>query len=182
MPHSVPSGYFENLSGNILNKIVAEKEVEMPVFEEMEAISPLLNTISKKSVYSVPDGYFNTNTFGVHAVDKPVAKVVSMRSRQSYFMRYAVAAVIATILGISIFLITGKESNTQMAATEASSQVKSLSDEEIVEFLKRNAPNENLSFASPNNGKEKEIKISVSKMSDEEIKNFLQETGEIDEI
>jgi len=182
MPYSVPDEYFDNFSENVLKRVSKEKAVEMPVFEEMETISPLLNTISKKPVQTTPEGYFSSATFTVPMVEKPVAKVVSLGSRSRNFVRYAVAAVIATILGIGIFLITGKDTNNSVAGNEASSQVKSLSDEEIVAFLKRSAPNENLSFASPNSGKEKEIKNSVSQMSDEEIESFLQETGEIDEI
>jgi hypothetical protein len=180
MPYSVPEGYFDNVSKNILDNISFDRSVEMPVFEEMETISPLLNTISKKAVFTTPDGYFSSTNFTVPVVEKPA--VVSMAGRPRGFMRYAVAAVIATILGIGIFLITGKETNTSVAASEVSKQVKTLSEEEIVAFLKKSAPNENISFASPNGGKEKEIKKLVSQMSDEEIESFLQETGEIDEI
>ncbi|HEX8461775.1 MAG TPA: hypothetical protein VF623_10105 [Segetibacter sp.] len=180
MPFSVPGGYFENLSKNILQKVSEKNIADNAVFEEMETISPLLNTINKKNVFSLPEDYFNNLL--VKAAEAKPAKVISITRGRNKFVGYAVAAVIATILAIGIFLITGKGSNSSMAKTENNSQVKTLSDEEIVNFLKTNAPNEDISATSASVGKETEIKKSVSQMSDEEIKAFLQETGDGDEI
>ena len=181
---SVSEGYFDTFSRTVLEKVLTDKAENDSVFEELEIISPLLNTINKKTAFSVPEGYFNDVTFTAPVIAKPAAKVVSLGTNRRKFISYAVAAVIATILAIGIFLITGKDSTDSMASTKLhdQNQVKTLTDEEIETFLKTNAPNEVLSSVLPNVGKESEIKKSISQMSDEEIKDFLQETGEADEI
>jgi len=56
--YSVPENYFDTLSQIILKKVVAEEKKTDEVFEETETIAPLLNTISKNPVYSVPSGFF----------------------------------------------------------------------------------------------------------------------------
>lgn len=49
-PFSVPEGYFEKLSANVLNKI--------RVNEELEELSPTVLEISREKIYTVPTGYF----------------------------------------------------------------------------------------------------------------------------
>lgn len=47
----VPAGYFDNLASNILNKIKAQENEEEP-------LSPLLESLRKTNVFTVPQGYF----------------------------------------------------------------------------------------------------------------------------
>jgi hypothetical protein len=56
--YQVPTGYFDGLAAEILKRIKA-LEATSPT-EELENLSPLLNTISKKMPHSVPAGYFDT--------------------------------------------------------------------------------------------------------------------------
>ncbi|HWR32812.1 MAG TPA: hypothetical protein VN451_04775, partial [Chitinophagaceae bacterium] len=54
--YTVPSGYFEGLVAQVLNRIRA---IEATIAtDEMIFLSPLLNTIPKQMPYAVPDGYF----------------------------------------------------------------------------------------------------------------------------
>jgi hypothetical protein len=50
----VPSGYFESLADNILNKIKAQDDTAA----ELKALSPMLHSIPNKNVFTVPQGYF----------------------------------------------------------------------------------------------------------------------------
>ena len=50
MPYQVPANYFEELPAIVRSSI--EKEA---VYNELELIAPLLNTIPKKTVYQIPD-------------------------------------------------------------------------------------------------------------------------------
>jgi len=50
MPYQVPENYFEELLGAVRGSI--EKEA---VYEELELIAPLLNTIPKNTVYQIPE-------------------------------------------------------------------------------------------------------------------------------
>ncbi len=56
-PYQIPAGYFEDFAGKMLAKVKALENGS--VGEEMEALSPLLSGLGKKTPYSVPDGYFN---------------------------------------------------------------------------------------------------------------------------
>jgi hypothetical protein len=56
----VPAGYFDNLAGNILNKIKAQEN-------EDEPLSPLLESLRKTNVFTVPQGYFEELSEGIVA-------------------------------------------------------------------------------------------------------------------
>lgn len=56
----VPEGYFDNLAGNILNKIKAQEN-------EAETLSPLLESLRKTNVFTVPQGYFEGLSEGILA-------------------------------------------------------------------------------------------------------------------
>jgi len=174
--YSTPANYFEALPATIVQKIKSE-ETKNTVFEEMEEISPLLNTISKKPVYTVPAGYLDATKWNKDEIKAEKAKVISFTS-VSKAVRYIAAAVIIGLLAIGIFLFTGKQT-AQTANAKAAAELKQLSEQEIVDFLKTTSPTENMvSTSNNNNTKENDIKSSVSKMSDNEIQQFLQENGE----
>jgi hypothetical protein len=52
---TLPKGYFDNLSSGILSKI---KSSPSEVYLELEEAAPLLNTVSRQNVYTVPGEYF----------------------------------------------------------------------------------------------------------------------------
>lgn len=178
IPFKVPDKYFENLHKSILQKVNPEKN-NSEVFEELEQISPFLNSISKKPVFTVPENYFsNVKSFANDNL-KPGAKVIPLK-RLSVVMRYFVAAVITTLLGVGLFLLTQKSPGLKYeSAGSAEIRVKSLSEQDILEYLKTTSFADDVTAASKN---EVEIRRSVSKMSDNEIKEFLKENGETDGI
>ena len=57
MPYSVPAGFFQNLSDEVLQKI-SEHPDHQTSEEEIERLSPLLSSLKNKNPYSVPAGYF----------------------------------------------------------------------------------------------------------------------------
>lgn len=70
-PYEVPQGYFENFAANMLQRIKAEEAGSAK--EELEALSPLLSGLSKKTPFSTPAGYFEELTdnavAGAQAID-----------------------------------------------------------------------------------------------------------------
>src|SRR4051794_36265079 len=62
LPYTAPdSGYFEGLAGAILNKIKSNGtivETENEVTRELTTISPIVASIKKGNVYTVPADYF----------------------------------------------------------------------------------------------------------------------------
>lgn len=181
-PYAAPAGYFDNLSNNIIRTINLETG-KNEVFKELEEISPLLNTISKAPVYSIP-----VNFFSELVPNKSVA--VEKRARVSYFttskkiISYAVAAVVIGLLVAGLFLFTGKQTNTtSVANTKTLPEVNKLSEQEIVEFLKTTSPAEGIVISNnQSNKKDVDIKRMVDEMSDKEIQQFLEDNGEKNEM
>lgn len=91
----VPQGYFENLSAAILQKIKVEE------VSEIDLLSATIANIGNKNVYSIPQGYFEQLNFV-----KQTTKVVKMGSRSIF--KYAAAAVITGLLGLSILTFVNK--------------------------------------------------------------------------
>ncbi len=180
-PYSIPGDYFINLPEILLQKVLTNPEKSSGIYKEMEALAPLLNTISKKPVYSVPVNFFDTIQMPAVESQKEVAKIVLIKKRSKRF-RLAAAAIIIPLLAIGLYTLTGKES-IRSNNSNAKNEVKNLSKEEIVNFLKKTTSIENASSASQKTSiNDNEFKSSLKQLSDKEIHQFLKETGESDEI
>jgi len=132
-------------------------------------------------VYSVPADFFNGVQIPLVALEKQKAKIVSIKKRSNR-LKIAAAAVIIPFLAIGLYNLTGRE-YIKGGNSNAKNEVKNLSNEEIVNFLKKNTQVEDGSSTSQNssiNGRE--LRSSLKKISDKEIQQFLTETGESDEI
>lgn len=59
-PFSVPAGYFNTLSEQIMMRIKSGSEIQQQVYpaDELKSLSPLLSQLDKKMPFSVPEGYF----------------------------------------------------------------------------------------------------------------------------
>ncbi|HKG69847.1 MAG TPA: hypothetical protein VKA92_13330 [Segetibacter sp.] len=178
-PYVIPEDYFTNLPGLIFQNVVNHQQLN-GVIEEMEAIAPLLNTIDKKQLYSIPPDFFDKMQIPLPEMRKRKTKVVSV-NRWKIFLRISAAAVVTSLLAIGVYTITGREFNTTRNRN-ARNEVKNLSNEEIVNFLKNNS-SENITSVYKETSKHvNAIKSSLKEISDTEIQRFLKETGESDEI
>jgi hypothetical protein len=174
MPFTLPANYFNDLPGIVLQKIKTAA-TEINTFDELEAISPLLNTISKKNLYATPNGYFeNLEPSNIQApVIKP-GRIVKPRVFTMY--RFAVAAVVTAILCVGIFLMLDKNINPSQVNSNKT-EIKNLSEDDISEFLSANANSEESGTpiisavaVTP------DIHDAVKEISDDEIKQFLQDS------
>lgn len=181
-PYGIPGNYFKNLPETIFNKILLTHANSIEVLEETEAIAPILNTISKKPVYTVPADFFENMQMPVMEVKKLEAKVVPINSWSKLF-KFSAAAVVILFSGIGLYTITSKNNLSIAFGNNARNKVKNLSKEEIVNFLKFNIPAENITSAVKHKLKnENAIRSSLKEVSDKEIQQYLIETGESDEI
>jgi hypothetical protein len=178
LPYKVPKNYFDGLSGEILSKVRQHKISKSEVEIELAEIAPLLNTISKTSVYTVPQGYFE-NLEASKSGGK--AKVVAM-SRTSRFVKYAAAAAITGLVAIGgIFYANDKNSDSLTADTKFDKQqVKQLSDEEIVRYLNTHSVGTDVTLN--NDVQEKQLIQHTKELTDKEILDYLEENGESVEI
>ncbi len=149
---SVPDGYFESLAGNILTKIHA---LENDVTVELKGFSSLLAGIENKETYTVPAGYFNELSF-LNRQQEP-AKIIAIDKRSSFF-KYAAAAVITGLLGLSIVNIVDKNNTENSIKTTA---------ETITGSTKPNTVLMNGSFDD-----------ALQNVSDNEIEQYLQKSGQ----
>lgn len=132
--YKVPLSYFTDLSNSILAKI---KQKENETFEELKNVAPLLNTISRANVYNTPNGYFEN----FETVKQTSTKVVSIQKSPAKWFKYAVAAAIAGVIGVSASFLFEKSDNL-MPDFQASLQ--NISDT----ILSKEIDNDKLSFVS----------------------------------
>lgn len=164
----VPQGYFETLAGNILEKI-RQSEGGNEIRDELEAVAPLLNTISKTNVYNLPAGYFEQ--LEVRTSARP-AKVVAMKKVRGW-MQYVAAAVISGILITGAFLYTDSSSSKELNSAEnldVPAELNKVSASELVKYFE--AP-DHVQFAS--NDPVQEVKQTIETVSDEELGQYLNE-------
>jgi hypothetical protein len=169
-PLTIPIGYFNNLSSTILNKI---KFQQSESFSELEEIAPLLNTISKQPVYSVPDKYFqNFNVKIVPAKKKKLtATIVSFHNTRKW-ISYAAAAVMAGLLVTGAFLYTDRP-----ASFDLSKEVNKLSDDELNSYINYDH-SVVITPDSINLGSSTDVQSNLKLVSDEELKQYLENNPE----
>ena len=179
LPYKVKEGYFENLSENILSKIKASANRRNDIIDELNEVAPLLNTLDKSPLYSVPAGYF-AELQPVAQKEKPRAKVFSISKRAK---AYAVAAVVTTLMAVGSYLMMDKELSPAKTPTEnVNTAIKDLKDDEIINFLKTRTPENVTSTYSEKGMPAVEIKQQLKEMTDEELQQYIKENGKPDEI
>jgi uncharacterized protein YaiE (UPF0345 family) len=173
---TIPNGYFENLSSSILHKI---KSLEDDYADEIKDLSPLLSSLKNQNVFNVPSEYFENLPRII--LDKAVtkqAKVITLKKRK-FVWKYAVAAAMTGVIGISSLLVYNKGERYEYQAGETykvalqykneqqiNDGISKLSDNEIIKYLEKNttdADNEALNT----NIEEKELPAQKDYLLDE---------------
>ena len=167
-PYSIPELYFDDLPAIILQKTKQTKSANIEA-DELDNIAPLLNTISKKQVYSIPQDYFINKLSVESKTHQKQGKLIGFYFTKMY--KLAAAAVIIGICATGSYIFMNKENTTQQAIIKVSkSEVKNLSEADIVDFL---ADPGVANLLSPRAATE--IHDAVKEISDDEIKQFLQD-------
>jgi len=125
-----PESYFAQLPAAILSQV---KEVS--VAEELEAVSPLLASLPKTNPFSLPENYFeNIQT----AITEPTPVIPISTTRKRPWLRWAAAASILVILGVSALFFIGKE-HYHHDYSDIENQLTAISDEDIIAYLQNHA-------------------------------------------
>lgn len=158
------------------------------IIQELEQVAPLLNTIAKKPVQSVPTGYFDHFQVQIAQDNSNIqdagARVVNMNTRRKWYT-LAAAALVIGILVIGGFNLVNQptvSSNLelvinmeQIAKIDINQSVQALSNDAIDEYLKTaNA------LAGPENSLHQYTvdaisETTVAEISDEELQLYLSE-------
>jgi hypothetical protein len=182
-PFSVSEGYFDGLASTVLDRI-RQQQVQT-VEEERNEIAPILNTISRQPVYTVPDGYFESLEITVPLkVARPAEKVFSLgKSRR--ILQYAVAACTAGILMVGAYLYTNRGTGTpgetvaisydSALKMDVSQELAGVNVQEIDQYLNETPV---VGYSINTAPDEVDVEQYIQSASDEEIRQYLNETAE----
>jgi len=171
-PFSTPSGYFNELSDNLVEGVKAIEFVK----DELEQLSPLMGGLSKKNVYTVPGEYFDTLAENIlqrikHSQEK--AKVISFRKNKPW-LKYAIAAALTgVILTIGFFTFNNNKQNK--TTEDPIAALSKVSDQEINNYLDNHdiplneIPNNNTPVLDFN---ENDITDLLADVSDNELEQY----------
>ena len=187
---SVPDGYFESLAGNIFTKIHA---LENDVTVELKGISSLIAGIENKETYTVSEGYFNNITFSNY--NRKSAKVIAI-NKPGLFFKYAAAAVITGLLGLSIVNIVDKNNtdnsikttvetitgttkpNTVLMSGSFDEALQNVSDNEIEQYLQKSGHDVNAALVASSTDDVDKLPEATDYLLDENVlENYLKENN-----
>lgn len=195
MPYGLPEGYFDNFAGTMLLRVKEQDAPGVPggyfdhfaadmlkkvrgneVKEELEAISPLLNTLSKTMPYSLPKGYFEQWKPMLSAETKPQpAKVISLKSGLNW-KHWAAAAAVVLTLGLGWqFFANQPESATSTASVnpaEVDTLLTVIDENSLTGYLENEQTN--AEFTSLLTMAEQDIETGVKQLSNEELNWYLE--------
>jgi len=170
-----------------LNKIKSSGtivETDSEVTMELKTLSPLLASIKKENVYTVPADYFANFRVATPATDK-TGQVLALQRSPIRWMRYAAAAVVVGIIAIGgIFLLknnTGGNDYTSTIANTFSKPLSTISDDAIISYLKQSPADLDVTPAIFDDNKinvgslEKQL---LNDIPDSTIQEYLQENQE----
>ncbi|HJV20256.1 MAG TPA: hypothetical protein VJ552_10300 [Sediminibacterium sp.] len=150
--------------------------------EELDAIAPLLKSISRLPVQSVPEGYFEQFSVKIPAESAPVVKMPMVRK----WMGYASAALVAGILVTAGFIFTDKNvqpfNYEQYSRIDVPVEMNKLTDDELQNYLVTATVLSGAGHTSSSVSEEINETItaetaSLNQVSDEELEQFLNENA-----
>jgi hypothetical protein len=189
-PFEVPSGYFTELSENLVMGLKALDQVQ----DELEKDSSLIHALDKSELYELPAGYFETfpdralSRVKQIASRKP-AKIISLLGARSW-MKYAAAAMVAGVLLTGGLLWFNSSPNSTAKPIQLTipladkTNFATVSDQEILNYLEsQNVPETDLnSLASIDLGDNESVGDNegnnlLSGVSDEELQQYVNENS-----
>jgi hypothetical protein len=169
MPYSVPDNYFQTAME------------ELPFLTSEDPQSAILSLVERVTPYEVPLGYFaNLPEQILEKVTDRKARVVSMGGRK--WMRWAVAAMVTGIIGLSGVFYFNQKSKGLDANKPIAAQLKNVSTKELEEFIKTADVTANSSqTAQASFAGQTEVKKMLKDVPDNELDAFLKQVPADDE-
>ena len=183
MPYTVPTGYFEEIAEKALQTVHTNNHLQSAK-EELATLSPLLSGLNKKMPYAVPQGYFENLAKKINSEEtRPVAKIISITSRK--WFRYAAAAAITGIIFLAGFSYFSKEKVPGgKALAKFTRDIKKLDDtqkDNLINFIDAGLKGDETAQINADNKKE-EVKELLQGVSAEELKDFQEQTEDIQDV
>lgn len=185
IPYTVPAGYFEGMEEKLMQSVRESNDYQTTT-EELETLSPLLSSLKKEMPYSVPQGYFENLAVDINTQkNKTKTKVVSIGSRK--WFRYAAAAVITGAIIMAGFLYFNNNSDNASGVkvmAKFTRDVKKMDEtqkDDLIDFIDAGM-NGNETADVNTEIKSKEVKKLLQDISDEELKDFQEQTEDIEDV
>lgn len=181
-PYSIPGNYFETLSNNLLESVSTNK---LSAKEELAAISPLLSSLKKENPYNVPEGYFESLPVTNQKEEiQPSAKVVSLINRN--WFRYAAAAVVTGIIVLaSLQFFSGEKEPGGKALAKFTRDIKKMDEQQkddMIDFFDAGLDGKETAQVNTDAKNSQEVKELLEGVSEEELKDFQEQTEAIEEV
>ena len=179
-PYQIPVGYFDGLAGSIFQKIHSgnTSHSKNEVYRELLEIAPLLNSLSKENIFTVPENYFEKLTI-LGLGEKHITKVVPLGSYVRKWVTYAAAASILFIVSTASYFYANKHIRGLDKSPSIEQRLADLNDDDIISYLNDNqeTPSDYIPASAT---QETEIHQMLEKASDDDIKSFLDDYDESD--
>ena len=173
--YSLPEGYFEGLSDNILAKVKA-----INFTDELDSVLPLIKTISRQLPYEVPVGYFDNLTINTTLSEQPqVAKVVYITSKK-FWLRMAVAASIFGVIVLAATTFYHKETGNTYASyknVDLNKSVIKLSDDDLIKYLDNDYIASNTETIILDDGNAPSLEQDAQVVPDNDMTQYLREVS-----
>lgn len=184
-PYQVPAGYFDGLEDRIMQTIRNHPDYQTSK-EELESISPLLNSLNKRPVYSVPQGYFENFNFS-ETKENARPKVVSIASRK--WFKYAAAATVTGLIAVSALMVINKPKHSDVAGktplAKFEKEVKTIKDvkstENLIDFMDAGL-NEKELASNSKTVKTEDVQKLLQDVSTDELKEFSDQSRDIEDV
>ena len=195
LPYSVPGDYFDEFASNMLWQVKASKANDVPagyfdqfalqmlqkvrgneVREELEAVSPFLNSLPKTMPHTLPEGYFEQWQPKIPGQkEQQPAKIISLGNAK-HWKQWAAAAAILFTIGISWQLLVNKGNDSTYTAATSPAVVDTLltgiDAGSLTDYLENSQANSE--FASLLLIAQQDVETGVAQLSDEELKWYLE--------
>lgn len=176
LPYTVSDKYFEQMSNNFFAKLNNGILIENVVNKELQTIAPMLATISKVPVFSVPQNYFELlNTSAV--LVKSNAKIVAINQFKKW-MIYAVAACMVGIVSVSVFISKNGSSKINYATYknfDVANSINDISNEDLINYLENVNTITNSNSLTTLDIKLPEVQDHLQTISDEDLQQYLKD-------
>jgi hypothetical protein len=182
-PFKVPEDYFNGLEERIMDTIRNHPDYQTST-EELQSISPLLSSLRKRPVYSVPEGYFeNFNVPGDQKKNQP--KVISITSHK--WFRYAAAAVVIVAISLTGFFVykNNHADPAQKTIAKLQKDVKKIDDvkktDSLIDFMEDGLNQKQIASNQPL-AKVDDVQKLLQDVSTDELKAFNDQTKDIEDL
>lgn len=167
--YTAPNGYFNHLAEDILKKAKSGNSSPNMAWLELENIAPLLNTISRENVYSLPTNYFEGLDIAVPVQQK--AKIIGF-SKWRKLINYAAAAVFVGVLGVGGI----KYMQSSSSSKSFNALLEKASDDELKQELDAHA---SATYSSIGTLADEQEEYSIFEGTpEEELQQYLKEQPE----